>query len=95
MQCIVHWQASFLVSLNSEFENCRGRKGIQKNYLEKVEKKINWMKIENREEKAKSCIKLWEAKVNFNVDQMKEITGVLEKKKGVCFTRYLFSSVED
>lgn len=58
MQCIVHWQASFLVSLNSEFENCRGRKGIQKNYVEKVEKKINWMKIENREEKAKSCIKL-------------------------------------
>lgn len=58
MQCIVHWQTSFLVSLNSEFENCRGRKGIQKNYLEKVEKKINWMKIENREEKAKSYIKL-------------------------------------
>lgn len=95
MQYIEHWQASFLVSLNSEFENCRGRKGIPKNYLEKVEKKTNWMKIENREEKAKSCIKLWETTMNSNVDQMKERTGVLEIKKEVCFTSYLFSSIKD
>lgn len=33
--------------------------------------------------------------MNFTADQMKERTGVLEKKKGVCFTSYLISSVED
>lgn len=53
------------------------------------------MKIENREEKAKSCIKLWETTMNSNVDQMKEGTGMLEIKKEVCFTSYLFSSIKD
>lgn len=91
MWWLVHWQASFLVPLNLDFENCRGRKGIFKNYLEKDEK--NGMKIRKQGGKSQTmdCIKLWKAAMNLHVGQMKERTGALEIKKGVCFTTDLIS----